>query len=28
MGPTHERWSKDVSYLTQHLESQNAKVIV
>ena len=28
MGPTHERWSKDISYLTQHLESQNAKVIV
>ncbi len=28
MGPTHERWSKDIRYLTQHLESQNAKVIV
>ena len=28
MGPTHERWTKDISYLTQHLESQNAKVIV
>ncbi len=28
MGPTHERWSKDISYLTQHLESQDAKVIV
>ena len=28
MGPTHERWSKDINYLTQHLESQNAKVIV
>jgi D-xylose transport system substrate-binding protein len=28
MGPTHERWSKDINYLTQHLEAQNAKVIV
>jgi D-xylose transport system substrate-binding protein len=28
MGPTHERWTKDISYLTQHLEAQNAKVIV
>ena len=28
MGPTHERWTKDISYLTQHLETQNAKVIV
>jgi D-xylose transport system substrate-binding protein len=28
MGPAHERWTKDISYLTQHLESQNAKVIV
>ncbi len=28
MGPTHERWTKDISYLTHHLESQNAKVIV
>ncbi len=28
MGPTHERWTKDIRYLTQHLESQNAKVIV
>lgn len=28
MGPTHERWLKDISYLTQHLEAQNAKVIV
>ena len=28
MGPTHERWSKDISYLSQHLEAQNAKVIV
>ncbi len=28
MGPTHERWTKDISYLSQHLESQNAKVIV
>ena len=28
MGPTHERWTKDISYLTQHLESQNANVIV
>jgi D-xylose transport system substrate-binding protein len=28
MGPTHERWTKDINYLTQHLESQNAKVIV
>jgi D-xylose ABC transporter substrate-binding protein len=28
MGPTHERWSKDIRYLTQHLESQNAKVVI
>ncbi len=28
MGPTHERWTKDISYLSQHLESQNANVIV
>lgn len=28
MGPTHERWSKDIRCLTQHLESQNARVIV
>jgi D-xylose transport system substrate-binding protein len=28
MGPTHERWTKDVRYLSQHLESQHAKVIV
>ena len=28
MGPIHERWTKDISYLSQHLESQNAKVVV
>ncbi len=28
MGPTHERWTKDIRYLTQHLETQNAKVVV
>jgi D-xylose transport system substrate-binding protein len=28
MGPTHERWTKDINYLTRHLEAQNAKVIV
>jgi D-xylose transport system substrate-binding protein len=28
MGPTHERWTKDIMYLTQHLENQGAGVIV
>jgi len=28
MGPSHERWSKDIMYLTQHLEIQGAEVIV
>ncbi len=28
MGPSHERWTKDVMYLTQHLEIQGAEVIV
>jgi D-xylose ABC transporter substrate-binding protein len=28
MGPAHERWSKDIMYLTQHLELDGAEVIV
>jgi D-xylose transport system substrate-binding protein len=28
MGPSHERWTRDVMYLTQHLEIQGAEVIV
>ena len=28
MGPAHERWSKDIMYLTQHLELTGATVIV
>jgi len=28
MGPTHERWSKDIMYLTQQLELKGAEVIV
>ena len=27
MGPSHERWSKDLMYLTQQLESKGARVI-
>lgn len=28
MGPSHERWTKDIMYLTQQLELKGAKVIV
>ena len=28
MGPAHERWTKDIMYLTQQLELRGAKVIV
>lgn len=28
MGPSHERWSKDIKYLTQQLELRGAEVIV
>ena len=28
MGPSHERWSKDIIYLTQQLELKGAEVIV
>ncbi len=28
MGPVHERWEKDQSFLTQHLETRGAKVTV